>query len=183
MNGTRFTSIPDALRDRIAARVARDSGESDAQDCIPWIGRMDRYGYGKIVVTQEGRVWNTTSHRVAWVLANGDILDPSLVIDHLCRNRACVNPDHMELVSNLENMRRGAALVSNRARLGLPIRSSYRTEFDGSDGRDGRKTCKHGHDWTAGNIYERVDSRGYLQRTCKKCSQARTRTRRRSQQS
>lgn len=46
------------------------------------------------------------AHRIAWTLLRGDIPE-KLVIDHLCRNRSCVNPWHMEPVTNQENIDRG----------------------------------------------------------------------------
>jgi hypothetical protein len=53
------------------------------------------------------------AHRVAYRLTVGEIPD-GLTVDHLCRNRMCVNPDHMELVTLAENGRRGATKTSVR---------------------------------------------------------------------
>lgn len=89
-----------------AARIAASAQESP-DGCWVWQGALDRYGYGRFWYTiSRGSRRRTGSHRAAWLALRGDIPD-GLVTDHLCRNRACVNPWHMELVSNQENTIRG----------------------------------------------------------------------------
>lgn len=61
-----------------------------------------RGGYGRLHV-EGSKVW---AHRYSYEMLTGPIPD-GLVIDHLCRNRACVNPAHMEPVTSRENLRRG----------------------------------------------------------------------------
>lgn len=60
---------------------------------IGWRDGRDRYG--------------TTAHRAAWVHVNGQI-PRGMTVDHICRNRQCVNTQHLRLISNLENARRNA---------------------------------------------------------------------------
>lgn len=55
------------------------------------------------------------AHRIAYEFLVGPI-PPGLQIDHLCRNRSCVNPAHMEPVTQTENVRRGLAGAKNRAK-------------------------------------------------------------------
>lgn len=72
--------------------------------CWVWIRQLNNDGYGLI---WDGRVrQKVCAHRVSYELARGSI--PSgLELDHLCRVRACINPDHLEPVIHAENIRRG----------------------------------------------------------------------------
>ncbi len=69
------------------------------EDCWPWTGRRRAAGYGGL-----GR--SLYAHRVAWVAFTGRALTGDLTIDHLCRNKLCVNPGHLEPVPLGENVRR-----------------------------------------------------------------------------
>lgn len=118
--------------------------------CIPYSGRLntDGYGYSGTVICGE-----RLAHRIAYAEAMGPI-PAGLTIDHLCRNRACINPGHLEAVTRTEN-----TLRANAAR-GLMTH------------------CRRGHEFTPDNI--KVGSDGY--RTCRTCyrekdrvSKARTR--------
>lgn len=71
--------------------------------CWIWTGTKNPKGYGRIVVMGKPR----PVHRVAYELVHGTISD-SLHLDHLCRRRDCVRPDHLEPVTNHENALRGA---------------------------------------------------------------------------
>ena len=74
-------------------------------DCWNWIGSINpKTGYGK--KQWFGKTW--LAHRWMWTMLFGSI-PKNLTIDHTCRNRKCVNPHHMELVSMIENQRRGSA--------------------------------------------------------------------------
>ena len=71
--------------------------------CIEWTGRCDaRWGYSRFRVNGQ----MTYGHRAAYEMVRGPIPD-GLVLDHLCRNPPCVNPGHLEPVTDLENIRRG----------------------------------------------------------------------------
>ena len=86
------------LLDRLA-----DKYELDDKGCFVWTGGAGRYG----------RIWFGTrknhrtlmAHRAAWEEVVGPIPD-GLQIDHLCKNTRCINPDHLEPVTPLENLMR-----------------------------------------------------------------------------
>lgn len=75
----------------------------DADACWPWTGRRDPAGYGTLCINHT----TVYAHRVAYRLITGMTPPSHLEIDHLCRNRACVRPDHLEAVSHEENVYRG----------------------------------------------------------------------------
>lgn len=77
-------------------------------DCWEWTAYRDRDGYG---ITNAAAFGTPRAHRVAYALLIGPIPD-GMQLDHLCRNRSCVNPDHLEPVTNRENQRRGVTVSS-----------------------------------------------------------------------
>jgi len=108
--------------------------------CWEWMAAKMKNGYG---VFNLGRGLGTTlAHRFAYEQTVGTI-GSGLQLDHLCRNRACVNPDHLEPVSQQENLRRGSGFV------GVNLR---------------KKTCPRGH------VYDAVYvGRGKSERRCTSC--------------
>lgn len=107
--------------------------------CWEWQGAKTPRGYGYLQVDRKRQY----AHRIAYILAFGKCQD-GLVFDHLCRNRACVNPNHLELVTNRVNILRGEA---------PPAVWAARTH------------CNFGHELNDQNL---IKSRAYRQcRTCR----------------
>lgn len=79
--------------------------------CWEWQSTIDTGGYGQL--KEHGKI--LSAHRLAYELFKGAI-PQGLTIDHLCRNRRCVNPDHLEVVTMRENILRGNGVTAMNAR-------------------------------------------------------------------
>lgn len=115
-------------------------------DCWAWTAQTSPDGYGRFQVASASKL----AHRVAFEQVNGGI-PAGLQLDHLCRNRACCNPNHLEPVTQRENISRGNS--------GLPQLS--------------RTHCPASHAYDAVNTYVYKGSR-----ICKECTRDRVRKRR-----
>lgn len=109
-----------ALRDKVLARVNR------VGDCWEWALARNRQGYGVYNLGNGSGMY--LAHRVSYTAFVGPIPD-GLVIDHLCRNTACVNPQHLEPVTVKVNSLRGMSPTATAVRSG---------------------TCKRGHQIKSG---------------------------------
>jgi hypothetical protein len=134
------------LEDRLWARVAiaRDD------ECWNWTGHLN-CGYGTIF--GNGRTYKV--HRLAYELLVGPIPE-GLVLDHLCRNTACVNPAHLEPVTIYENTRRG--LQPERV-------AQHYAE------KRAQTHCKRGHELSGDNLYLGQPGK----RACRTCRREATR--------
>lgn len=94
--------------------------------CWNWIRGKDKDGYGKHTVTIDGKTFTVRAHAHSFIM-NGGVIPDGKVIDHLCRNTSCVNPDHMEPVTNAENIRRGNGAKLTSAQVET-IRRRYASE-------------------------------------------------------
>lgn len=107
-SGTR--RVQDAYTPTLADRLLAKVDALPLVGCWPWRGVRTAGGYGCLRDGHRVRY----AHRVACELLVGAIPD-GLVLDHLCRNRACLRPDHLEPVTNEENLRRGRAARAEAA--------------------------------------------------------------------
>jgi hypothetical protein len=115
--------------------------------CWQWQGNLSDRGYG--LLTADRRAWR--AHRFAYEVFVGPIPE-GLTIDHLCRNRACVNPAHLEPVTHRTNVLRSASSIT-----GANIRKTH---------------CPQGHPYDDENTYVVPSTRG---RMCIICIRARSR--------
>jgi len=92
--------------------------------CWLWAGAKNRNGYG--VLYFDGKSY--AAHRVSYVHFKGQIADDR-ELDHLCREPACVNPDHLEAVTHAENLRRAVPFSPEMQRR-IATKKSYGTELD-----------------------------------------------------
>jgi HNH endonuclease len=111
--------------------------------CWIWIGAMSSSGYGSFGV-RTGR--GQSAHRHAYLTLVGPA-GPGLDLDHLCRNRDCVNPDHLEPVTRMENVLRGDAGKHHSSKTHCPKGHAYdekntRWRPDCKNSRDCR-ACKN----------------------------------------
>ena len=128
-----------SLPERIADKIQRDPS-----GCWLWTGSLDLAGYGQI--RHGGRT--RSAHRVVYALSGHELVD-GLVIDHVCRNRSCVNPGHLRQVTQHENIMCSPITV--------PAINAARTH------------CTQGHEFTSENTRLRIYN-GRTKRQCRACS-------------
>lgn len=107
--------------------------------CEVWGGSINEHGYGVLGINGKTK----RAHVVAWEAVNGPVPD-GLVLDHLCRNRACINPEHLDPVTNKINTLRGEG----------PTAQNYR-----------KTHCFKGHELVGDNLL--ITSQG--NRSCNIC--------------
>lgn len=105
-------------------------------DCHLWQGPLDRDGYGTFYFRRKNR----RAHRVAWFFTFGDI-KKGFVVNHICKKRNCVNPQHLQVISTTEN-----ALLDSTSIAAINARKTH---------------CKQGHPF---------DRKYGKQRYCSQCS-------------
>jgi hypothetical protein len=135
--------MPRIVGKKLRGLVERHRSENP-EGCWNWSGYLNKDGYG--TTRWYGRM--VKSHRASYEIAHGPIPE-GLQIDHLCLNKACFNPKHLEAVTQTENMRRRWALFTP-------------------------ETCLHGHPWTPENTKYIRSTTGGKARWCRQCGRDRT---------
>lgn len=125
------------------------------ESCWIWTASTMRGGYGQISEGGRAKRKNLKAHRWSYEQANGPI-PKGLVIDHLCRVRLCVRPDHMEAVTSAVNCYRGKSPASDNA---LKIQ------------------CLRGHEFDDLNTRYSISKTGEIRRVCRECMRIRDRKR------
>ncbi|RBO72820.1 MULTISPECIES: HNH endonuclease signature motif containing protein [unclassified Microbacterium] len=134
-NANSLSDVPLHARERLAAGI-----QETPSGCHEYRIKAKR-GYGHLRFA--GREY--AAHRVAWVISNGPLLDTDVVIHHVCENRSCVNPRHLEAVSQRANLLATSSTIA--------ARNSTKTH------------CIHGHEFTPANTI-----RTKTGRACRPCS-------------
>ena len=129
----------------IPERIAKKFTRPSDTECWVWTASGNHGGYG--YVSFNGR--QQVAHRVLYQILVGPIPE-GLTLDHLCRNRRCVNPAHLDPVSNRENILRGTSRSALRAKqthckYGHPL-SGENLKLKGTERVC--LTCKRRHDFT-----------------------------------
>ena len=140
----------EAERQHVRARLTERADVVErGHDTSCWISNRARMSNGYTRMYHSGKLWLT--HRLSYEAHRGPIPD-GLVIDHLCRQRACINPDHLEPVTMRINLIRGEGFIGQQSR---------------------RTHCIHDHPLAGENLY--VSPRGTRHcQTCRRASRRRS---------
>lgn len=115
--------------------------KTNLSGCWLWLAGKNNHGYGRFSINNKYE----RAHRVAYELVKGPIAE-GVTLDHLCRNPACVNPDHLEPVTHRENVLRGKAPPAIHAKKthcpnGHPLEGENLAKWDLAHGQRKCKIC------------------------------------------
>ena len=148
------------MDDRALKRFMAKVRVNPETGCWEWTASRNRKGYGRFGMNRR----NVLAHRAAYEHWVGPLPQwvgskpPELQLDHLCKVRHCVNPDHLELVTHREHVMRGDSPDLTRVRFAAITH------------------CPQGHEYTQDNTFIRMRG-GYTSRKCRECEHIRDRRR------
>ena len=123
--------------------------------CWEWKGSLSGNGYGRAWINGK----HVPAHRAVYESLVGPI-PKGLVIDHLCMNITCVNPDHLEAVTHGENIKRSPKHKKRIENLRLASQRAYASQTH----------CLRGHELSEDNVYIPPGSNS---RNCRECNKVR----------
>jgi putative hemolysin len=131
--GIGYGDIPDAEVVSLASMPEPNTG------CWLWLSTLDRDGYGQL----NRRYKTYKAHRFAYTVLRGPVPD-GMVLDHICRVRSCVNPDHLRPVTHAENVlvnSNGLGAI-NKAKINCGKCGGVLTVTRHKQGRRGCRPCE-----------------------------------------
>ena len=128
---------PTLPEERFFGRVAFSEQRHQGTRCLEWVGYVMPNGYGSFSVNR------TTTYTHRWLYEHwvGPIPE-GLELDHLCRNRVCCNPKHLEAVPHLVNVQRGEAGKRDRDKTHCPQGHPYAGEHLYVNPNTGKRLCR-----------------------------------------
>lgn len=101
-------------------------------DCWIWTKGTNKFGYGRVMITERPyHSYQESAHRLAYVFHKGETIPKGRVIMHTCDNRACINPDHLVMGTQSENL----ADMRAKGRSDMTFRRKARPESKSYGGR------------------------------------------------
>lgn len=140
--GIRVVALPECSHGLLLNRPGAEQAfharyvVNETTGCWEWMAGLNGAGYGSH--------FGTLAHRYSWSNANGAPIPKGMQIDHLCRNKRCCNPRHLECVTPQVNNSRSTSV---------------------SAANIGKTHCPKGHPYHGTNLYLRPDGK----RDCKRC--------------
>ena len=135
--------VDSKVRERFSGKYTIDK----ATECWEWGGSLNKGGYGQMSINNRPYL----SHRISCAIYKKDFND-ALVVDHICRNRKCCNPDHLRMVTTRVNCTENSKSISSANK--------------------SKTHCKQGHEFTKGNTKWRWVDKERTKRTrvCRECN-------------
>ena len=115
------------MLEQISDHYIKSRIKIDENGCWIWQRQIGRHGYALV----SDKVTSYRMHRQSYMFYKGEI-PKGLVLDHLCRNKPCINPEHLEPVTNRENVLRGVGISAVNAK---------------------KTHCSRGHELSGDNLY------------------------------